>query len=299
MNRIVLDKQIYNKCNNAIIVTGSARSGTTIMGKIIHSFQNVEYAYEPPMLFSLFPLINILDENNWKLLYETYLYEDFLMAALSGRGLNCNLVDDSSIYKVKPQHLIKERLNKSLRKIDGERLAEKSQIAIKMPDVVPFLPKLKTYYPGTSVVIILRKAPYVFNSLLEKGWFNDRTLQEQNLIWPNRFIDGFRIPFWVESNEEESWCQMDELHRVAYYYIRMNQHVNNIPGCITIKYDRLIRSPRQTAMTLADSLNLSFGGKTEDILSTIKYTKKERDLNILATLKPDIRDQVEYYTRIS
>ena len=299
MNRIVLDKQIYNKCNNAIIVTGSARSGTTIMGKIIHSFQNVEYAYEPPMLFSLFPLINILDENNWKLLYETYLYEDFLMAALSGRGLNCNLVDDSSIYKVKPQHLIKERLNKSLRKIDGERLAEKSQIAFKMPDVVPFLPKLKTYYPGTSVVIILRKAPYVFNSLLEKGWFNDRTLQEQNLIWPNRFIDGFRIPFWVESNEEESWCQMDELHRVAYYYIRMNQHVNNIPGCITIKYDRLIRSPRQTAMTLADSLNLSFGGKTEDILSTIKYTKKERDLNILATLKPDIRDQVEYYTRIS
>jgi len=269
------------------------------MGKIIHSFQNVEYAYEPPMLFSLFPLINILDENNWKLLYETYLYEDFLMAALSGRGLNCNLVDDSSIYKVKPQHLIKERLNKSLRKIDGERLAEKSQIAFKMPDVVPFLPKLKTYYPGTSVVIILRKAPYVFNSLLEKGWFNDRTLQEQNLIWPNRFIDGFRIPFWVESNEEESWCQMDELHRVAYYYIRMNQHVNNIPGCITIKYDRLIRSPRQTAMTLADSLNLSFGGKTEDILSTIKYTKKERDLNILATLKPDIRDQVEYYTRIS
>jgi len=299
MDRIGLNKHIYDKCNEAIIVSGGARSGTTITGKIIHSFQNVEYAFEPPMLFSLFSLINILDENHWKLLYETYLYEEFLMAALSGRGINCNFFDDSSIYKVKSEHLIKERLNKSLRKVDGEPLAEKSRIAYKMPGVVPFLPKLKTYYPGTSVVIMLRKAPYVFNSLLEKGWFNDRMLQEENVIWPNRFLDGFRIPFWVEPEDDKMWCAMNELHRVAYYYIRINEHVTYIPDCITIRYDDLIESPKQMAMTLADRLALSFGEKTDEILNTVKYTKKNRDLNILENLKPEIRDKVELYSSFS
>jgi len=299
MNELKLDKKIYDKCNSAIVISGIARSGTTIMGKIIHSFQNVEYAYEPPVLFSLFPLINVLDENQWKLLYETYLYEEFLMGALSGRTLNCNFADDSSIYKIKPEHLIKERLTKSLRKVEGERLAQKSRVAYKMPDVIPYLPRLKAYYPGTPVLIILRKAPYVFNSVLKKGWFNDRSLQKENVLWPNRFKNGFRIPFWVAQEDDEIWCEMDELHRVAYYYIRINQHVKDIPECIIIRYDELIKNPRQTAITLAESLNLSFGEKTEEILKTVKFIIKDRDLEILKKLNPEVRHQVEYYSSIS
>ena len=71
---LTLNKQIFDKCNECIVITGCARSGTTILSKIIHSFSNVELSFEPPMLFSLFPLINKLSQNDWKLLYETYLY---------------------------------------------------------------------------------------------------------------------------------------------------------------------------------------------------------------------------------
>lgn len=296
LKKIALDSRIYHKCNDAIVISGSARSGTTIVGKIIHSFDNVEYAFEPPLLYSLFPLISELNKDHWKLLYETYLYEEFLMSALSGRGINCNLKDDSSIYKVKPEKLVNDRLNKSLRKIDGEKLATKSRIVYKMPDVVPFLLRLKEYYPGTTVLIVLRKAVYVFNSLLEKGWFSDKTLREENLVWPNRSLNGMRIPFWVAPGDDKAWCEMDEMHRIAYYYITVNKPVGKIPGCITVKYDDLIEDPLRTAKLLAKKLKLHFGEKTLEILDTVKRTQKNRHMTILEKLKPQIRKQIEHYS---
>src|SRR5512141_1115475 len=88
-------------CSNAIFITGSARSGTSLVGSIIHSMDKVEYAYEPPMLVSLFAMINGLPEAQWKFLYETYLYEEILLNSIAGRAINCNVSDYSSIYKVK------------------------------------------------------------------------------------------------------------------------------------------------------------------------------------------------------
>lgn len=35
MNKVRLDRQIYDKCNEAIVISGSARSGTTIFGKMV------------------------------------------------------------------------------------------------------------------------------------------------------------------------------------------------------------------------------------------------------------------------
>lgn len=300
MSQVRLDIRISQKCNEAIVISGSSRSGTTIFGKILHSFEYVEYAYEPPMLFSLFALMQHLDEDHWKLLYETYLYEEFLMNALAGRSLNCNQADDSSIYNVKPVRLIEERLNKSLRKVDAELLAQKAHIVYKIPDVVPFLPHLKKYYPGINVIVLVRKAPYVFYSILEKGWFNDRSLREENLIWPNRYLNGVRIPFWVDPNDDEWWVEMDELHRVAYYYVRVNQAVKDIPGSIIVKYRDLVEKPETTVRLVADRLSLRWGDKTGQILSTVSDRRKDVDgSSIIQQLKPDLRGQVEYYSSIS
>lgn len=299
MSEIGLDRKISEKCNNAILISGSARSGTTIFGKILHTFQNVEYVHEPPMLFSLFALIGKLCGNEWKLLYETYLYEEFLMSSLAGRGLNCNRIDDSSIYNVKPVSLIEERLNKTLRKIDTEAMAQNSQIVYKMPDIVPFLSRLKYYYPKTRIVIILRKAPEVFNSLLEKGWFSDSALRDMNLIWPNRMLNGIRIPFWVGINDDEEWVEMDELHRIAYYYINVNSPVEKLQGCIKIKYDDLVEDPYATVKAVSDELGILWGEKTGEIINTVKRTQKDRDYTILNELRPDMREKVDYYSSIS
>jgi hypothetical protein len=294
-----LDDYISEKCGKAIVVSGSARSGTTIIGKIIHTFQDVEYVHEPPMLFSLFGLISEIDENHWRLLYETYLYEEFLMNALAGRSLNCNRADDSSIYHVKSQRWLEERQNKSLRKVDAELLARNSSLSYKMPDVVPFLPLLNEYYPGTRIIMMLREAHDVFSSLLEKGWFKDETLREKNIIWPNRFLKGIRIPFWVDPADDEKWVEMDELHRIAYYYVRVNQPVEKLTDCIKVKYSDLVKDPRETVRSLAKELNITWGEKTDDVLNGVSRKRTTADYSILKNLDPKTREEVEYFSNIS
>ena len=111
MTHFQLAPEISEKCNNAVLISGSARSGTTILSKILHSFKNVELVYEPPVLFSLFALLPEIEEKQWRLLYETYLYEEFFINALSGRSVNCNRKDDSSIFLVKDKEELDKRLN--------------------------------------------------------------------------------------------------------------------------------------------------------------------------------------------
>jgi len=154
---------------NSILVTGSARSGTTIMGKLIHSLANVEYVFEPPMLFSLYAMMNKLPKDQWQLLYETYLYEEFLVNSLAGRSLNCNKADDSSIYRVKGEKEINDRLSASRCKSDIERYCEQYTVAYKLPDIIPFVPKIIEFYPNMRVIVMLRDGVGVINSLIKKN----------------------------------------------------------------------------------------------------------------------------------
>ena len=109
------------------------------------------------MLFSMMPLINIMPESQWKLLYETYLYEEFFVNAICGRSINCNRSDDSSIYNVKGAKLIEGRLNRSIGKVKAELIGSDHTLAFKMPDIVPFIPLMLQYYPNTRVVIMKRE----------------------------------------------------------------------------------------------------------------------------------------------
>ncbi len=108
-----LDPATKAVIESAVVITGGGRSGTTILGKLIHTFRNVEYAFEPPMLVALFALLDQLPEPTWKFLYEAYLAEEFLSNALAGRTINTNRVDDSSIHAVKSEVEIEERLSRS------------------------------------------------------------------------------------------------------------------------------------------------------------------------------------------
>lgn len=288
-----LDHRISKKVNETIVVSGSVRSGTTIMGKLIHSLQNVEYVLEPPTMYSLFSLLDLIEEDHWKLIYETYLYEEFLINALAGRSINCNRVDDSSIFNCKSEQLIQSRLIRSLKKTEAERLAHNSTIAYKTPSVLPWLKRLKKYYPGTKIVVMTRGATDVFNSILEKGWFTDEALKNENYVYPNHFKNGIRIPFWVKSEDHDQWIEMNELHRVAYYFIRMNKAIVDKPEYITVKYEDLLADPMGTTKALVEKLDLSFGEKTTELVGSVKRrVHNDRNYGILDDLDTSVRDMV-------
>jgi hypothetical protein len=67
----VTNARIRELFGHAVCLTSIARSGTTLVGSLIHSMRGVEYSFEPPTLFMLFPLLDQIPAEAWKLLYET------------------------------------------------------------------------------------------------------------------------------------------------------------------------------------------------------------------------------------
>ncbi|MBF0232789.1 MAG: sulfotransferase [Desulfamplus sp.] len=284
-----------NTVGNSILLSGSARSGTTIIGKIIHSFENVEYVFEPPLLFSLISLIDSLSESNWKLLYETYLYEEFYINSICGRSINCNRIDDSSIYKVKDNTQIENRLKNSLGKNEAEEIGKNRILAYKLPDIIPFIPNILNYYPTIRVIIIKRDAIDTINSLLTKKWFHDDSLKT-NQIWPFRIYEEMHVPYWVREEDDQKWLKMNEIDRCAYYYVRVSEGIEKIHTKIEISYRELLKNPIRVVSILAERLCLKFGAKTKELIDEVKPTNALKDYGIIDKINFELAKDVKFYS---
>lgn len=263
----------FNKIKH-IVVTGVGRSGTTILGKLIHSFNGVEHVNEPYMVQALLLLLNEIKQEYWMNLYESYLYEEVFINSLAGRFINTNQYDDSSIYKVKPQREIIQRLNtiNSRDKIEKE-IDSSSAVSYKIAGMINFLPKLMKYYPDAYYVVIVRNWRSVFKSILKKGWFKDEILKSKAgmLSWPNRVFNNFRIPFWVPVRYEEFFVKQEEIERIAMYYLHLNENLIQIlDKCIVVDYDDLVEGPVVFSENLATLLGCRYGDCSEEIENSIE-----------------------------
>jgi hypothetical protein len=281
--------------HSAILISGSARSGTTIVGKLIHSFEGVEYVFEPPALIALFSIIEHMPEAQWKFLYEAYLYEEFLINAVSGRAINTNVADDSAIYAVKGASDIERRLNRSWPKMEAARLAAQSRVAYKIPNIIPFIPLLRKRYPGTKVVMVKRGASETISSLMAKHVFTPDHPSSM-LPWPTRVQEGKRYPYWLKLGDEGLWDELNELDRCAYYYICMNDGVDEFGNQLTLKYATLINNPRGVAEALANELGMNFGERTDEIIDSIKPTGKRIEADLLGAVSTEFRREVLEYS---
>jgi len=297
MTELKLSKNTKSKCNSAIVISGAYRSGTTMIGQIIHSMKNVEYIFEPALFRSLFPLIEKMPAKQWQLLYETYLCNDFLYDALSGRRLNCNKKDYTLIYNTKSKKLVSQRYSKMWTKKELGGIARKSHVAYKLPSIVPFIPKLQNYYPKTRVIIIQRNPNDIFHSLKEKGWFIDEAMETADSIFPGFFpyhqYKNYTVPLFVKNKDIKLFAQLDELHRMAYYYIRMYENLRKIKNAIIIQYENFLKNPKEETFKLSKKLNLKYGEKTKDIISTIELRRKNRKENLLRLVNKEVRKKLE------
>lgn len=279
--------------SRAIFLTGVARSGTSILSRVLHSLDGVELAFEPPMLFSLLPTMERMDRDTWRLLYETYLYEEFLVNAVAGRAINTNRSDDSSIHHVKDAAEIAARLDASLGKTGIEGRLDRHHLAIKMPDVIPFLPALQRLYPGMRVVCTRRDPVDTLNSLARKGWFDDAVLRPASVIWPVWREAGGVAPTWVAAQDREDWFAMGPIDRCAYYILRMHDGMTALDGAVFVTYEALLEAPRETARDLAAALGLRFGALTERVVAEVRPMRSPVDASLLDRVRPDLRARLE------
>lgn len=286
-----LDPATKAVIESAVVITGGGRSGTTILGKLIHTFSNVEYAFEPPMLVALFALLDQLPEPTWKFLYEAYLAEEFLSNAVAGRTINTNRADDSSIHAVKSEVEIEERLSRSWSKQEIMEKVGNKTVSYKLPNIVPFLQQFMSYYPDARVIAIQRAAVDCINSLLIKSWFKNDGAQAAT-AWPFRQVGTWRVPYWVRSGDEEMWCELTELDRCAYYYLLMSDVPPQGPRVMHLRYADFVSHPADTSEHLAQWLGVEEGSRTREVLASIRPTGKSVDAGIIQQISLQFRETV-------
>lgn len=299
MKTIFLSKEVTEYVNsNLILISGSARSGTSLLGSIIHSMNSVEYAYEPPLLFTLFPLLDCLEKDQWKVLFETYVYEDLLIGQLSGRACNGNVEDYSSFIRSKGVKEYENRLEKSLTKTEAMELAKTRYMVLKCPDLNTYVPKLREYYPEIKIIHTVRSPIDTVESLVKKGWFNNASLGKGNVIWPMRKTKSHdTVPFWVDEMYEESWMLSGIEERAAMYYNWMTRFKSDLDSSVmVVNYDEFVTNPYDIVRQISLFLGVSKSRFTDELVSQI-YTSSlgGKDKGIL-TLSNDLYENmfVEY-----
>lgn len=274
---------IKNKARETVLITGSARSGTSIFGKLLGSLEGVEYFFEPPTLFSLFSLLEAMPRREVQFLFDTFVYEELLMGALSGRAINLRGQDDSSIRHIKTEKEIARRLDGVARKHELD--ASAATIAIKIPSFVNRIPAISETLGLHRLVISIRHPGSTINSLLRKGWFSDTTLQAGDIIWPNRVETRVPAPHWVPEEWLGDWDSMAETDRAALYFITQTDLPHTLPkNTLIFDYDQMIIQSRELLEVVADQLDLRFGPLTEKILADVKVqeTTEQYDLDFLS-----------------
>lgn len=276
--------QVKNIVNRSIHIIGATRSGTTYLELLISSLKNVECFDEPPMLRVLLPLINRLSKEEFKILFEAYLFEERLMFSLPGRNINTNKKDQTSIYNSKTKYEISKRLNKSFRRLEIFPTALKSTIAFKQVEVGHYLHKLIDYYPKFRTILIIRKPEGVVSSILEKRWFSNHQLKQNSGKWFFKKGKTWNVPDWLPANKEKYFLKLSETERSLLYYIFEYKNFLKIlkkKGFkpVLIDYDKFTKKPKNIFLKITNKFNLKFGPITNRLLKKSKVNKKKNKIN--------------------
>lgn len=277
--RIQPAPEAKNITENAILITGSTRTGSTMMGRLFHSLAGVEYYYEPPFCYALFPLIETLDEATWRYFYESYLFEDLMVGAISGRHLNLNRHDDSSVWSAKPAEEIQARLDTGFRRADILRQVETRRLAYKTVDITAYIPRFRSYYPKAPVIIMTRKPGSVVASVLQKGWNADHELRSPPRVFPIKKVGDLTVPHWVPDAQLDAYVRMSELERCCLYYIVLYEGVLERPDYTFLDYDRFVSDPKGIFDRLIAGLGLEYGSLTARLLEEVNEPSKDRNVD--------------------
>ena len=254
----------------AIVVTGLARSGTTLVGKLIHSAHNVEYAFEPSTLRVLFACIRQMDKKIWKMLYATYLYEEIGLNGLAGRSINTNTHDDSSIYRSKDPKTVERRLSKSWRRTELASMMRDATLSFKLPNLIEFVPDLLGLFPETRIVYVHRDLLSVVAFTVRKRWFSDESLRA-GFLTPNYSVAGtdLRVPFYIPEELSKPFVAADEVSRVVAAWAVTARSAAQVSEAIWVDYARLVEEPNSAIRSLLEQLDLKGTDRTDTIQHSI------------------------------
>jgi len=267
-------KYFISSHNNKILknifwISGCSRSGTTLLGKIISTFKNNEYIYEPETLFSILPLVKEIKFEKWKLIYETYVGEDLFYNHLVGRKINLKKIDGSYIGNSKNSKEIYKKLKLNISRLHLNKYLNKNNfhLTIKIPDVVKFLVNIEKFYPKNKFLIIFRNPYANINSLIKKKWFSKKYYDKSFLPYLNN--KNKLYPLWLERKFYNVWNSFNEYEKAAFYVATINKEVFKLKNKNLIFYENLLENPTAEIARISKYLSMDYTKKTIEIKRSI------------------------------
>jgi hypothetical protein len=263
--------------DSVVMITGVARSGTTILGKIVASLEGMDYEYEPWLLAQL-PILAKQPFAGEML--RGYLSELFA-AHLLGRSVNLRPSDDSRITRYQTEEELHYKWSKLSSRDDVKKFAKSKQrqMAVKMVNLQPFFPFLFKALPKLRIISIVRNPLDVALSIQKKGWFSEEELiHTESLSMKKKvLIKGKKklLPWWAEDKEAERFAKLSDFSRALYCWrvlteAGMKYENKNI---LEVRYEGLIENPVVVAEKIARFLGTKPGALTSEILATVDRSK--------------------------
>lgn len=277
-----------NNIKRIIIIAGPARSGTSILGKILGSCKKTEYWYEPEIINYIFNMYGKISKEIWKKLFERYLLGN-LLNLVTGRSINLRKGENSSIRSYKTESEIKEKHKFNLSGTKLQDYLKKNEInfVIKSPSI-----ELSKYSENNSKIKIIntkRNHFEIINSIIKRKWFRNKNYLK--LFWPAIKINNAMYPYWMKKKYAKFWSKANESTKSAIYLLCSYDELAKTKNLIHLNYNDLINKPNKSIKILLRKLGLKPTNKTKEILSSIKKPVSQLYFNenkIISNIDPII-----------
>lgn len=248
--------------NRMVVVVGMSRAGTSILGKIVGSLEDVMYLFEPAIM-RLLPPLAANSSINFDLvskILEGILFEDYYLQLIQGRNLNIKKSENSFTGNYQHMKAIKDRWLKYERRNDALKDVYEGKFifALKISELHPLLPILEKIFKGMKVIHIIRNGNAVISSSLKRGWYSDEYL---NCHMTQLMRQGkLKVPWFVRVEDIEKFCRWNRETRVAYIWRTLGKMAmdygseNN--NYLELKYEDLIKDPQRVATLCEQFLGL-------------------------------------------
>jgi hypothetical protein len=280
------------------VITGTCRSGKTLLGNLLATSSRVEYADEPwtAMLLPMLVSTGKVDPDlavGWLGAFVSELFNDLVLL----RSANFRPDDLSTIWTKKNPHEIFFRLTKlrtRLNVLDYVK-AKNLSLTLTLAECGPFADFIMAAMGHPKIVHVIRNGFHVAADVVEKGWLSDAQLLKPSnaQLFANVERSGvvFHLPWWVDVGDEQMFMQFSEYERGLYYWCSLiEKTLPHQEACrmYIVKYADLVSDPRVVFDLLSTKLSIPPGPLTDECIAQIAHrTQPVEPENIT----PDLNDK--------
>ncbi len=273
---ITYNKSIADLINQTIFVIGAPRTGTSFFGNLLASYNNIEFYHEPYFFNNLLNVSREMPIETFKKIFYSYMFEDLFFNSITGRSINTNLNDISSVYNYKS----KKEIEKKLHQLNNRNIIipkyKKNRLAIKIIYPINKFKNIFSKIYDFNKIIIYRNLNDTINSMLRKNWFKN----DLNITLMGEFFqiqNNHSFPIFLDKKNFTFWKELNELDKCAFYYLIHYQSINNMSNFISIDYDTFNLNKISVVKEFENKFNLKKGSKTREIINKFNISKSKKD----------------------